>query len=1224
MARRSLDEIYNQVNSTKVKRSLDDIYNSKNISQDPRDQLLEYQKQQSTTSKIGNFLTKPLAPAQGNLGDVGRLAANIPTSAVGFGVGVAKFLNPVDKLKSISQVPGAVSGANKDVSAMAEGEANVTQSTEKLIQAIHKKRQEGGDTTHLVGMLKQLSSNTTPDLSQDLSKTKLAGHMASSLIPSEAPKHLVESIKQYSRGNKEAGKTSLLEAEKAFVNNPVGETVPYFLFAKQIADSAGYGSEFDATVSKVTKPISTATKLGLDYVKAGASKVGEVGGNIGAQALGLGAKGGAESVKQGFQAGLEGGEAKTAFTQSMRGQTSESAPVESAQTSLSKMYEEKSTAYQDAMGKIKVENPKSLDISPMLDVYEKLKSNFNVRTNSDGSLDFSRSSLTDNSKKVEAIDNLIKDWGSQKGDRTVQGIDLLKQNIRNFRGNDPSLNKYVSDVANSVQDIIRDVPGYKDVMSKYGESMDMIKDIQKDLSTNDKATVSQGFKKLTGALKQDNQLKIDLIQELSKRGDPNLLKQIAGMNFKNFVPTDIFRGGIDLYAIGHLVASWGLDPIAWAELLSTSPRAVGEFVQALGSAIRKAKEAGVILKGAADKAGGMINKAGEIANTDVKDIPLGSQEGFAQLGPKPKGEPKTLKGETFKFNVQDKMNNRTIPIETDVLYHGTQTKNLTKISKEGLKSDSYLTSSIHIAGDYSLESRSGVTQEIIRIDPKYINEKKLFVDEGHMGIDFKPSRLNAFLYKETIPPEALQRKIGNSWESLISKTPSEFKGFKDITTTILDKLKGKSVTSKQEIMDFTNSGDIKQAERDVIRNMLKDEGDKVNVKEFADKVKTELLPLKRMNSNVPRYESVSLPEEVRGNVVNYKEHIYNSSIKTSAGDVHFGGLIGESNYFAHTRVEDVLPKGVKFSKTPLQISEMANGTFAVEKQYGTGIVKSGFSSERAAQTFMDEKLGAQSVKGDTRRVIELQSDLFQKGNLEREAKTLGERPNVGPNDKWEDLNVTMKNEYKNKANFEKIRDARESEISKLEPYRNTWHERVIREEVKQAAVDGKTKLQFPTGETAMKIEGLGERTTWADSNTNVNLKPEHLKVGKEINADNDTGDWIITDVLGDGKFKAVQKSYFEGHSKEDIDSLMTGKHKILQDNFESNKEQFDISGKIDTENPIYKFYEKEVGRYLKNKFNAIPVTDKQGVKWWQIDIKPEMKNKPINAFSIKQQEKVMA
>ena len=76
-----------------------------------------------------------------------------------------------------------------------------------------------------------------------------------------------------------------------------------------------------------------------------------------------------------------------------------------------------------------------------------------------------------------------------------------------------------------------------------------------------------------------------------------------------------------------------------------------------------------------------------------------------------------------------------------------------------------------------------------------------------------------------------------------------------------------------------------------------------------------------------KFESISLPSEIRGNVKNYDEHLWESPIKTSAGQTHFPNE-GIDNYFGHTRIE-----------------EMADGK--------------------------------------TVRVIEGQTDLYQKGNLER-------------------------------------------------------------------------------------------------------------------------------------------------------------------------------------------------------------------------------------------------
>ena len=144
----------------------------------------------------------------------------------------------------------------------------------------------------------------------------------------------------------------------------------------------------------------------------------------------------------------------------------------------------------------------------------------------------------------------------------------------------------------------------------------------------------------------------------------------------------------------------------------------------------------------------------------------------------------------------------------------------------------------------------------------------------------------------------------------------------------------------------------------------------------------------------------------------------------------------------------------------------------------------------------------------------------------------------------------------------------------------------------------------------MKIEGLGDNTRWFSqeqaSRANAqSIKPDELKIGGEIfqnnvGNNNPDGYWIITDVLGDGKFKAVPKENWEDFAN----------------NGDDLSETFDISGKVDTSNPIYKFYEKEVGKYLKNKYGATLITDPQGVQWWEVNVKPEHKKLPVEAFAV--------
>ncbi len=186
-------------------------------------------------------------------------------------------------------------------------------------------------------------------------------------------------------------------------------------------------------------------------------------------------------------------------------------------------------------------------------------------------------------------------------------------------------------------------------------------------------------------------------------------------------------------------------------------------------------------------------------------------------------------------------------------------------------------------------------------------------------------------------------------------------------------------------------------------------------------------------------------------------------------------------------------------------------------------------------------------------------------------------------------------------------------FKKLQQYNDpTAHFRMVREEIKKAAQDGKTKLQFPTGETAMKIEGLGVNAdNWLGETgrTSNRINVSDLSVGKEISRVGEQDKWIITDVLGDGKFKAVSKDL---HGKI-VNGEFAPKGISKKELFNKNSETFDISGKVDTNNPIYKFYEKEVQKYLK-KFGGRRVVDDKGVSWIEIPITKEQGKAPVEAF----------
>jgi hypothetical protein len=319
--------------------------------------------------------------------------------------------------------------------------------------------------------------------------------------------------------------------------------------------------------------------------------------------------------------------------------------------------------------------------------------------------------------------------------------------------------------------------------------------------------------------------------------------------------------------------------------------------------------------------------------------------------------------------------------------------------------------------------------------------------------------------------------------------PATFKGFPDLTTKILERLKGKSHTSKQEIMDFANSENFKLAERDIIKEELEAFGDIVPVQEFADKVmlNPKIFPLKAVDVGTDFAEEFQLPQNIRGDVASYGEKVYEGPFGVDLSKtVPHKSISANKKYFFHTRIEDM-------------------------------------------------------VKGGIRRILELQSDLFQKGRLGEVleskqaldlaiAKQLALPSGAKANFRLRQLRQrafdmmmpSVDTVDKLKARFDK-------EFSIYKKLSDYWHERGMREVVRDAAKDGKLKIQIPTGETAIKIQRPAEYwevKPWFDHTSNSILAVDKLKVGHSVSSSGEEAgkQFVITKVLGEGKFEAAFKN----------------------------------------------------------------------------------------------------
>lgn len=499
-----------------------------------------------------------------------------------------------------------------------------------------------------------------------------------------------------------------------------------------------------------------------------------------------------------------------------------------------------------------------------------------------------------------------------------------------------------------------------------------------------------------------------------------------------------------------------------------------------------------------------------------------------------------------------------------------------------------------------------------------------------------------------------------------------------LTTKVLNRLGSRKTVSKIFVEDLLKMPDIKKVEKELISDLLKGEPATIDVEQFKQRVRAELLPLtidlaafrpwlqdvseslKQVFQKSKAWSRVVLDDAKRGNVAEYYEHIYQSPIKNTAGKAHFNQEKAP-NYFGHVRIEDMAGEEVETDlRERVEIAQkLANGE---ETPFTTAIGRRGYVFK----------------KGDTRRLIEIQSDLYQRdldsAILDNQSEKLRQYKTLlwarglflkaiedgkTTEEIVRQLNFGLSESFKGITSLEQL-EQKIDELQKetanekmqfekdeksIKQYGNpTAHFRMVREEVVRAANEGIKKLQVPTGQTAMDIEGLSsEGIQWWEVATDKDgrhqgtnrqlIKPQ---VGQIIQRDQDGTKWVVTSVENENKFKAVSYRMLLDFTADYMDTVNEGEPRsdqqardqvqelisqedMMADIDAEHAESFDMTPDTDKSHPIYKFYQNELGKYLKNTYNAKEVKDDQKNTWFEIEIKPEYAQR-VEAFQRKRND----
>jgi hypothetical protein len=318
-------------------------------------------------------------------------------------------------------------------------------------------------------------------------------------------------------------------------------------------------------VTNPLKPVELATNAALQGT-----------GNLLSGALGVTTGVGGDTVKAAYNAGKTGNQS---FWNNLTGKTDPTEVLNIAKNALSNMKSEKNTAYRSGM--VDVTNDKSI---LNFDEINQSLVNANDKVSFKGQIKDKFAST-----KVQEAQNEINKWKNldPAGYHTPEGMDALKQKIGGILESIPFEQKTarnaIQDIYNSTRKTIADqAHSYDKVMKDYSEASDLITQIQKSLSLNDKASVDTAMRKLQSLTRNNVQTnygqRVKLAEELAKHGGEDIMPALAGQAMTEWSPRGMVGKGEDLAAI---YAAFN-HPQALAAFPLAMPRVVGATTYGLG------------------------------------------------------------------------------------------------------------------------------------------------------------------------------------------------------------------------------------------------------------------------------------------------------------------------------------------------------------------------------------------------------------------------------------------------------------------------------------------------------------------------------------------------------------------------------------------------------------------------------------------------------------------
>ncbi len=200
-------------------------------------------------------------------------------------------------------------------------------------------------------------------------------------------------------------------------------------------------------------------------------------------------------------------------------------------------------------------------------------------------IDFSKSTIIEHQKVVERAIEDVMTWQ----DNTPRGLDTLTKRLSKYEdqaGRGTPAEAFVTQLRNDLsKGLKKTVPEYEEMTKGYREATNLIKDIESNLmlrkeGMSGRITADQTLRRLSSAFREKFEMRKDLLSALGNESGVDVPAELAGYLAQQWLPA----GSMAKVSAGGIAYLGYLNPQVWPLLAASSPRVVGEFLNAFGKA----------------------------------------------------------------------------------------------------------------------------------------------------------------------------------------------------------------------------------------------------------------------------------------------------------------------------------------------------------------------------------------------------------------------------------------------------------------------------------------------------------------------------------------------------------------------------------------------------------------------------------------------------------------